>query len=272
MTDASQPKIKQAQQVLIVGCGRMGGALLSRWLHVDDFEFTVISPSGTRSFPDVVRVARGPEALGNARFDLIVIGVKPQQIREAMPAYIPHLAPGGAVLSLAAGTSVASLTDVLGPVPICRVMPNLPVSLGQGVSALYADAGLHDDQAQRVDALMRPTGTLVWVDSEDELDRVTAIAGSGPGYAFEIARCWVDAGKALGLPADVARQLVLGTLRGSVNLAIESGDSLDSLRDGVTSKHGTTQAGLEALNGNSQLGELFQSTVAAAYARAQALR
>lgn len=272
MTDSQQQESRAMQRVLMVGCGRMGGALLSRWLDAGTFVFTVVSPSGSRHFPDAVRAVRGAAELGGQQFDLIIIGVKPQQIREAMPSYIPLLAKGGAIVSLAAGFSVASLSAALGEVPICRVMPNLPVSLGQGVSALFADTRLTAEQRNMVDTLMQPTGTLIWVESEDELDRVTAIAGSGPGYAFEIARCWVDAGEALGFSPAVARELVLGTLRGSVSLALESGDSLDALRDGVTSKNGTTQAGLTALNGESQLGDLFRQTLGAAYARAQELR
>ena len=119
---------------------------------------------------------------------------------------------------------------------------------------------------------MAPTGELVWVSTEDELDRVTAVAGSGPGYAFEIARCWAEACESLGFSEQQARRLVLTTLAGSVDLALASDASLDELRDGVTSRKGTTQAGLSALNGGSQLGSLFGETVQAAYARAVELR
>jgi pyrroline-5-carboxylate reductase len=272
MTHGKRQRGDAPQRVLMIGCGRMGGALLTRWVGAGQYRFTVVSPSGTRRFPDTVRAVRGAKELDSDQFDLIVIAVKPQQIKDVIPAYVPFMDPHGSLLSLAAGFSAASLTDLLGPLPICRVMPNLPVAIGEGVSALYADVQLTQAHRRIIDALMKPTGTLLWVDSEDELDRVTAVAGSGPGYALEVARCWVQAGEAMGFSPAVARALVLGTLKGSVSLALESDATLATLRDGVTSKNGTTEAGLTALNGESQLEALFHQTLNAAYARAQELR
>ena len=107
---------------------------------------------------------------------------------------------------------------------------------------------------------------------EDELDRVTAVAGSGPGYAFEIARCWIEAAIKLGFSPETARELVLNTLGGSIELAMTSEQSAEALRNSVTSKNGTTEAGLKALTEDSKLEELFESTVKAAYQRAVELR
>jgi pyrroline-5-carboxylate reductase len=151
-------------------------------------------------------------------------------------------------------------------------MPNLPVSLGKGVSGLFADEQVSGKHRKLTEALMQATGHLIWVASEDELDRVTAIAGSGPGYAFEIARSWAQAGEDLGFSRSEARELVLRTLEGAVDLALASEAPLDGLREQVTSKNGTTQAGLTALNGTSQLDGLLSATVHAAYERAIELR
>jgi pyrroline-5-carboxylate reductase len=115
-------------------------------------------------------------------------------------------------------------------------------------------------------------GTFVWVDSEDGLDRVTAIAGSGPGYVFELARTYVQAATALGFSEDQARSLVLGTLAGTIEMAQSSNRSLATLRDNVTSKNGTTEAGLKALNGDNALTDLMSAAVHAAYARATEMR
>jgi pyrroline-5-carboxylate reductase len=250
----------------------MGGALLSRWREADGFRFTVVSPSGRRPIPEGVRAVRSADELGEDQFDMLVIATKPQSIESALPAYRHLLAPGGCLLSMAAGFSIDSLQAIAPGVPAIRIMPNLPVMIGKGVSALYADDSLNDKCRLRVEALMAPTGHLVWAASEDELDRVTAVAGSGPGYAFEIARCWADACEALGFSKADARELVLKTLAGSVDLALATDTPLDELRDGVTSKNGTTQAGLSVLNGDAQLGGLLGRTVEAAYARAVELR
>lgn len=119
---------------------------------------------------------------------------------------------------------------------------------------------------------MARAGTVVWVNEEDKLDRVTAVAGSGPGYVFEIARTYIEAAKALGFTHEQARDLVLGTMQGAIEMALGSDDSVETLRNSVTSKNGTTQAGLEALNADGALTELMRRTTQAAYDRAVELR
>jgi pyrroline-5-carboxylate reductase len=214
----------------------------------------------------------GASELDGQRFDIVVVAVKPQMIAEVLPDYLSLLADDGVILSIAAGFSLKSLQVIVGQASVVRVMPNLPVSLGKGVSGLFADDQVAGKHRKLTEALMRPTGHLIWVASEDELDRVTAVAGSGPGYAFEIARCWAQAGEDLGFSRSQARELVLRTLEGAVELALNSDTPLDGLREQVTSKNGTTQAGLTALNGQSQLDGLLGTTVRAAYERAIELR
>lgn len=263
--------MKQKKQVLMAGCGKMGGALLTRWLDQSEFIFTVVSPSG-RTMPDGVTVVRSPEALHDKQFDLIVIAVKPQMIAEVLPAYEALLAKEGCFLSMAAGFAAGSIEALVGPKPLVRVMPNLPVQIGKGVSAFYGNEHATESQRQLVGELMTTTGKQIWVDTEDAIDRFTAIAGSGPGYVFEIARCWTKAGESLGFSEAEARDMVLQTLAGSVELALSSDTPLGELRDGVTSKNGTTAAGLSALNRDASLDKLLQSTVDAAYSRAVELR
>lgn len=263
--------MKQKMRVLMAGCGKMGSALLTRWLDQPDFTFTVVSPSG-RKMPDGVTLARSPEALQGTQFDLIVIAVKPQMIPEVLPAYTNLLAENGCFLSMAAGFAATSIETLVGMKPLVRIMPNMPVQIGKGVSALYANQHATQQQRLTVEKLMDTTGQLVWVDTEDDIDRLTALAGSGPGYVFEIARCWMQAGQTLGFSEVQAREMVLRTLAGSVELALGSQESLGELRDGVTSKNGTTAAGLSELNRNASLDGLMQKTVEAAYARAVELR
>lgn len=255
----------------MVGCGNMGGALLARWLDDDQFTFTAVSPSG-RQMPAGVEVVTDADALGGKTFDIIVIGVKPQMIADVMPTYVERLANGGMFLSMAAGFSAASLENIIGHAAMIRVMPNMPVRVGKGVSALYANGNADKGHRRQIEALMATTGELIWVDTEDQMDRFTAIAGSGPGYVFEIARCYVKAAESLGFSTEESRAMVLQTIAGAIEMAFQSEDSLETLRNSVTSKNGATAAGLAALNGDQMLDSRLQSTVDAAYARTVELR
>lgn len=257
--------------VLMAGCGNMGGALLSRWLDQSSFQFTVVSPSG-RSCPEGVNVVRNVKELQGQKFDLIIIAVKPQMINEVLPDYVDLASEDGCFVSIAAGFSASSIKKIIGDQPMVRIMPNMPVSTGKGVSALFATKSVTEKQRDTIARLMDSTGQLIWVEDEDAIDRITAIAGSGPGYAFELARCWIQAGQSLGFSEAEARQMVLQTLTGSVELALGSDASLAELRDGVTSKNGTTAAGLAALNTDNSLDDLLKQTIDAAYARAVELR
>lgn len=261
-----------ATQVLMLGCGSMGGALLNQWQHADNFVFTVVSPSGLRSFPDAVTQARSPEDLRGQQFDVIIIGLKPQMICDVLPHYTEFLAPQGFYISLAGGFSSTALRSLTTSRSVARIMPNLPVALGKGVSGLYASQDLTREHRALIDKLMASTGHTLWVDREDALDRITAIAGSGPGYAFEFARVWAGAAEELGFSQEQSRALVLKTLQGAMELALNTDATLDELRDRVTSKNGTTHAGLRALNSDEQLSHLLSSTLQAAYARAIELR
>jgi pyrroline-5-carboxylate reductase len=263
--------LNQKTRVLMVGCGKMGSALLARWLDQTDFTFTVVSPSG-RDVPEGVKMVRTPDALKGIQFELVVIAVKPQVIAEVLPGYKDLLTDDGCFLSIAAGFAASSILALVGEKPLVRAMPNMPVKIGKGVSALYANQHATQQQRQQVERLMQTTGKQIWVDTEDDIDRLTAIAGSGPGYVFEIARCWMKAAQTLGFSEDEARDMVLRTLAGSVELALDSQASLAELRDGVTSKNGTTAAGLAALNPGASLDSLMKKTVEAAYVRAVELR
>lgn len=248
----------------------MGGALLGRWIGGYD-RFTVVDP-GLEAAPDGVRLVADAATLGDERFDTLVVAIKPQLIDEILPGHAARIADDGYVLSIAAGCSIARLARLSGGKPVVRIMPNLPAAIGEGVSGLTASDDASAAHIDHATALMDLAGTVVAVDSEDALDRVTAVAGSGPGYVFELARVYVEAAEALGFDADQARALVLGTMAGGIAMARQSGQSLEELRNSVTSKNGTTQAGLEALNGDDLLSRRLRETVDAAYARAVELR
>jgi len=258
-------------ECLMIGCGNMGSSLLRRWIDVGSARFTVVDPTSDFLHPKV-RMLRDQDAVVDDVFDLIVVAVKPQLIDQVLPDYIERLSESGSILSIAAGYSSERLQSLSNGRPVIRIMPNMPASLGKGTSGLFATASVPSIALQNVLALMEPTGDVIQVSSEDDLDKVTAIAGSGPGYVFEIARTYSEAAEQLGFAPATARRLALTTLAGAVAMALESGDDLEDLRNSVTSKAGTTEAGLKVLNGDGTLTRLFRDTTRAAYDRAVELR
>jgi len=256
---------------LLIGCGKMGGALLNQWQRSDRFEFTVLDPV-LEALPGGGRLVRDSAAIQSECFDIVIIAVKPQIIDTVMPAYQASLAADGVLVSIAAGYSIERLKRLMGDPRIVRVMPNLPSSIGQGVSGAVASDDVSDAHKALVGQLMDLAGTVVWVDTEDSLDRLTAISGSGPGFVFEIARSYLAAAIDIGFEDSQARQLVLETILGATAMAIQSDESLETLRNSVTSKNGATQAGLEVLRGAAILENLLQDTIQATYNRTKELR
>lgn len=249
----------------------MGSALLSQWVKGPE-AITVVDPAGS-DVPDGVALIADRAEIADRKFDLIVAAVKPQLIDDILADYADMLAPGGYVLSIAAGYSAARLSRLMGDAPVIRTMPNLPAAIGRGVSGICAGPHAGDDHIAHAQDFMGRAGTTVTVDSEERLDRVTAVAGSGPGYVFEIARAYTEAAMAQGFDEDEARAMVLGTIGGAIAMASEPGaPSLEDLRNSVTSKGGTTAAGLNALNGDGGLSTRLHDTLQAAYDRAVELR
>ncbi|MDG5747377.1 pyrroline-5-carboxylate reductase [Qipengyuania sp. XHP0207] len=255
----------------MIGCGKMGGALLSHW-NTGPENFTVVDPALDKA-PVGVRLERSRDAVADETFDVIIVAIKPQMVDDLLPEYAPMLSDGGYVLSIAAGCSLARLSRLMNGAPVVRVMPNLPAAVGKGVSGLCADDAAQGEALAHAKDMMQRTGTAVVVDSEDKIDRVTAVAGSGPGYVFEIARAYVAAAMEMGFDEDEARALVLGTIEGATAMALEPGAAgLEELRNSVTSKGGTTAAGLDALNGDGTISRKMRETLEAAYKRAVELR
>ena len=257
-------------KILMIGCGNMGGAMATKWRALADLEVTVIDPLATP--PPGVELYRSRSELGDQEFDVLVIAIKPQLVIEVAPDYADVIADGGFVLSIAAGFRIEALSSIFLEVPTIRIMPNLPALIGRSVTGLFAAdeaTKAHRDQAHR---LASAIGAAIWLEDEDGIDRLTAVAGSGPGYVFEFLRNYVDATVALGFSYEQARDIVFETVRGTTQMAAESSKSLAALRDSVTSKNGTTEAGLNILRRDDVMQERMNETIAAAYARAIELR
>jgi len=258
-------------KILLIGCGKMGGALLRQWASNDNNQFTVADPAAA-DFPEGVKHVSKATELSAAEFDVVLIAIKPQMIADVLPDYAFSLKPNGCFVSIAAGCGIDTIAGIVGEKAIIRVMPNLPAMVGLGVSGLYANSKCTQQQKADVTELIAETGTCIQLSSEDEIDRLTAISGSGPGYIFEVMRSYVAAAKSIGFDDETARTLVLDTISGTIETARQSSDTLQELRNSVTSKNGTTQAGLAELMRDGKLDALFQNTVQAAYSRAAELK
>lgn len=263
--------------VLLIGAGKMGGALLDGWLSrgLDPKSVFVIDPA----LPDhaVDRLIKAGCRLAPQAGDLsnpaaIVIAVKPQMAEGALPPAAAFAGPDTVAVSIMAGTTLATLSAGLGEgAAIVRAMPNTPAAVGRGVTGAYAAPGVDEARRARAETLLKAVGDVVWVPEEGLIDSVTGVSGSGPAYVFLLVETMAKAGVAAGLPADVAEKLARKTVEGAGELMRQSTDSPEILRKNVTSPNGTTAAALEVLMGQGGLEPLMNRAVAAAVKRAKEL-
>jgi pyrroline-5-carboxylate reductase len=255
----------------LVGAGKMGGAMLSGWLRagLDPAGTTVIDPSPSPETKAVCAqhgVALNPPNLEPA--DVLVLAVKPQGLADAAPALAPVVGPGTLVISILAGKTIADIAARLPTAAVVRAMPNLPASIGRGVTGAVASAGVSPRQRAQADALLACVGLVEWLDQEVLIDALTAVSGSGPAYVFHLVEALAEAGCAAGLPRDMADRLARATVTGAG--ALLDGDPREAarLRQDVTSPGGTTAEALAVLMREDGLAKLMREAVAAAARRA----
>jgi pyrroline-5-carboxylate reductase len=260
-------------QHLLVGCGKMGGALLGGWLArgVAPDTVHVVEPAPIGA-PAGVRVVDRPEALPSALApDIVIFAVKPQSLPDVARHYRKY-ARTAVFLSIAAGKPVAFFVGALGgDAAIVRSMPNTPAAVGAGITAAYANQNVGATQRALCQRLLEAVGEVVWVDDEALLDAVTAVSGSGPAYVFLLIECLTEAAVAEGLPADVAQRLARATVIGSGLLARGTPEPAAQLRKNVTSPGGTTEAALKVLMAENGMAALMRRAVRAATVRSREL-
>ncbi|MBP2230693.1 pyrroline-5-carboxylate reductase [Azospirillum agricola] len=263
--------------LLLVGCGKMGGAMLDGWLASGVASRVVVVD--TAGLPEslagnpAVSAATGPEALP-AGFvpDVVVLAVKPQVMDAALPAYRALARPATVFLSVAAGKTIAYFESALGgEAAVVRSMPNTPAAIGRGMTVAVPNARATAAQTALCDSLLRAVGDVAWVGDEALLDPVTAVSGSGPAYVFLLVEAMAKAGEASGLPADLAMTLARATVSGAGELLNRSPQSAADLRKAVTSPNGTTQAALDVLMAGDGLQPVMTAAVAAATRRSKEL-
>jgi len=225
-----------------------------------------------QAYPAVGTFTDNSEAVNGA--DIIVLAVKPQLMKivcEDLQDSMQQKPP--LIISIAAGVSIANMGLWLGSnsLAIVRCMPNTPALVQSGMTGLFANQQVSEQQQNLAESILRAVGSTLWLANEDLLDAVTAVSGSGPAYYFLVMEAMQDAAQKLGLSADDARLLVLQTAFGAAKLALESNDDAATLRQRVTSKGGTTEAALEQLM-QGGLPALFEDALNAAAARSKELR
>ncbi len=268
MTDA---KIVLPGPLVLVGCGKMGGALLRGWLArgVPAKDVFVIDPN-PRDLEDVQ--ARGVTVLtefaklpSGLRPGIVLLAIKPQFMDEALPDYRRFADQGAVFLSIAAGKTVAYLKERLGgKATVIRSMPNTPAAVGRGMTVILRDSRVPAATLDLCGQLLAAVGEIGWIDQEDQINAVTALSGGGPAYVFLLIECMAEAGRQAGLPADLAMKLARETVTGSGELARQSSESATKLREAVMSPKGTTLEAIKILMAPDGLQPLMNKAVAAA--------
>lgn len=261
--------------LVLVGAGKMGGALLEGWLRLglDPKRVAVLEPAPA---PAVAALAdRGlrlnPDVKSLADVTAIVIALKPQVAGQIIPSLAPLISGATVVVSIMAGRTLQFLASTIQrPCALVRAMPNTPAAIGRGITVAVPH-NASAAQRQLADRLLAATGSVEWIEDEALMDAVTAVSGSGPAYIFLLAEALAQAGAAVGLPAALAAKLARETVAGSGELLHRSPLDAAVLRENVTSPGGTTAAALAVLMGPAGLAPLMNKAVAAAAARSREL-
>lgn len=261
-------------EIALIGCGKMGGAMLRGWQSAGILKHAhVLDPAGAPAGKDVTHY-KDAIAFTKAKPDakIFVLAVKPQVMDDTCKSIAPVVPADALIISIAAGQTIASFEKRFNPKqPIVRSMPNLPASIGKGITVAVANKNVSAAQKKYADAVLHAGGMVEWVEDEKLLDPVTALSGSGPAYVFLLIEAMAEAGAKAGLSADLAMQLARQTVIGAGALAEADSTAATTLRKNVTSPGGTTEAALKVLMDTSEFQNLLNKAISAASARAREL-
>lgn len=239
-----------ARGLVLLGCGKMGSAMLAGWLKrgLAPGAVWVTDPHPSEWVQGLAKQGLHLNAALPTDPAIVLIAVKPQMMETALPA-LTALGGGGTLfLSVAAGTTIAQYEAVFGAAtPVIRAMPNTPAAIGRGITALTGNAHASADDMDLAETLLSAVGQTVRLEGEHQMDAVTAVSGSGPAYVFHLIETLAAAGAAEGLPPDLAMTLARATVAGAGALAMEAAEDPAQLRVNVTSPGGTTAAALAVL-------------------------
>jgi pyrroline-5-carboxylate reductase len=263
--------------VLLIGAGNMGFAMLRTWVGISGFRFSVVEmheafreraqATGADAYADLSGLPAGHQA------DVIVLATKPQTIAEVAARSADHLREGGLVISVAAGITIDTIGRSIGrDAAIIRAMPNTPAAIAEGMIVCCASHHATHADRNRATTLLSVVGRVAFVEDEDLMDAVTAISGSGPAYVFYFLETFSAAARSMGLPDDLALTLAKQTVFGAAKMALEPDADPADLRVQVTSPNGTTAAALSVLmDVRHGLAPLLQNATEAARRRSREL-
>ena len=278
MTEPTGPFDQVTGPLLLIGCGRMGGALLSGWLDggIAAEQVHLVEPNIDTVAGFIARGTRHHRSVGDLPEGLVpqvvLLAVKPQMMDEALAGLPRWPSERTLHLSIAAGKPLAYFASHLGAgAAVVRAMPNTPAAIARGMSVLVAAPSVEPAQRNLAATLMEAVGEVDWVEEEALIDVVTALSGGGPAYVFLLAEVLARAGVKAGLPEALAARLARVTVAGSGELLHRSADSPETLRRNVTSPGGTTLEALKVLMADDGLQPLFDRAVAAGTQRSREL-
>jgi pyrroline-5-carboxylate reductase len=273
--------MKALQKLLILGSGKMGSSLLKGLISNNElnFDISVVEPNLTKDNNDLILENKidyfqSIEDIKEPDFDLILFAVKPQVINEVCSGVIENLNQEKtfSIISILAGTTVKTFEGYFSSSPIIRAMPNLAVSEGSGVTALYGNINVEKVFKDTSNKIFSGVGEVIWVDSEDMMDVITATSGSGPAYYFFLTECLSLIAEEMGLSKENADKLSRQVAIGSSDVMKSSTESLANLREKVTSKGGTTEAALEVLmSPDREFYNIFKQALKKAYKKSKDL-
>ena len=258
--------------ILLVGFGKMGGAMLAGWREQGLSAAVAVDPMAPASpGPEVLVVGSAAEIPAGFAPAAVVLAVKPQSAAETLPLYA-RFGGSAVMLSIMAGKTVAGIAGLLGPAAqIVRAMPNTPAAVRQGITVACPGPGVTGAQRDLCDTLLRAIGEVAWVEDEGLIDPVTAVSGGGPAYVFLLAELLEAAAIEQGIPPGLARLMARQTVSGSGALLAASTEDAAQLRVNVTSPKGTTERALAVLMEKSAWPDAISRAIAAATARSREL-
>jgi len=262
---------------LVVGAGKMGGALLKGWIAskaITPNQLIILDPHPGEAAQAAIKA--GALHLIHPSNKLkpikhLLLAIKPQVFSKLTPAIAEELSDDALIISILAGTSLTSLQDVFKTQSLIRAMPNTPAAIGKGITAYTKGPNVSAAQTQMTETLLAAGGKVHHVANEHLIDVVTAVSGSGPAYVFHMVEALEAAAIKIGLPEDLAPEFARQTIIGAAGLLESSDEPASQLRQNVTSPNGTTQAALDVLMGLEGLPPLMRETVQAALRRAKEL-
>ena len=265
-------------KVLLVGCGHMGTALVKSWLNLNSYSFTVVDPFNFKKLKNKFNnkkiniLNKAPKQKEVNKFDIIIFAVKPQIADRVLSEYKDFEFKKNSIIgSIIAGKKIIFFQKRLKNAnQFVRIMPNMPALIRNGISCFVSTNNLSNKNKKTINQLFLKVGKTLWLNNESQIDKATAVSGSGPGYVYALINSFEKAAQKLGFSKKQSRELVLTTILGSIYLMQETKKEPYDLEKSIAVKGGTTEAGLKNLK-NNNIDKIIYKTYMSAYKKAKIL-